>query len=147
MTMKEPRPASSFRLKLQGVEAAGLFRECTGIGAEVNVIETQTASEQGSPRIRKVSGGFKYTNIELKRGADPNRMVYDWWKKVETGDLDAARVDGTIEVIDYKQKPIHVYSFKQGWPTKWQGASITAQSNEMAIESLTIAHEGIERVS
>jgi phage tail-like protein len=146
MTAKEPRPASHFRLVLQGVEGAGLFRECSGLGAEVSTIETTTGTEQGQPVIRKVSGQKKYNNIVLKRGADTSRQVYQWWQKVEKEGPDSARCDGTIELMDYTGKVIHTYTFKQGFPVKWGGATINAQSNEMALEEVTIAHEGLTLV-
>ena len=60
--------------------------------------------------------------------------------------LVVAEVDGTIELIDYKGSAIATYSFKQGWPLKYTGASLNASGNEVALEELQICHEGMERM-
>ena len=35
------------------------------------------------------------------------------------------------------------WNFREGWPTKWTGPSFNATGNEVAIETLEIAHEGV----
>ena len=37
------------------------------------------------------------------------------------------------------------WNFREGWPTKWTGPSFNATGNEVAIETLEIAHEGLEK--
>ena len=37
------------------------------------------------------------------------------------------------------------WNFVKGWPTKWTGPSVNAAGNEVAIETLEIAHEGLEK--
>jgi len=32
----------------------------------------------------------------------------------------------------------------RGWPAKWEGPALNARTNEVAIETLEIAHEGLE---
>lgn len=36
-------------------------------------------------------------------------------------------------------------NFREGWPTKWTGPSFSATGNEVAVETLEIAHEGLEK--
>ena len=38
------------------------------------------------------------------------------------------------------------WNFREGWPTKLTGPQLNSARNEMAIEELEIAHEGLELV-
>ena len=146
MQEKEPRPASHFRLKLGGHESVGVFRECTGLDSETNVIEHQSVDDNGLPVVRKVPGSTKWSNIALRRGIDENAELWKWRDKVIKEGPDEARVDGSIELVDYKGTAIATYSFRQGWPVRYAGATLNAQSNEVALEELHICHEGFERM-
>jgi phage tail-like protein len=146
MPMKEPRPASFFRLKLGGREAIGMFRECSGLDSETTVIEQQAVDDSGRPVVRKVPGSTKWSNITLKRGVDENLELWKWRDMVIKQGADPARVDGTIELVDITGSPIATYQFKQGWPIKYSGATLNAAGNDVAVEEVQIAHEGMERM-
>jgi len=146
MPIKEPRPASFFRLKLSGREAIGMFRECSGIDSETSVIEQKSCDDQGRPFTRKVAGETKWSNISLKRGVDENLELWKWRDIVIKQGPDPARVDGTIELVDISGSAIATYQFKQGWPTKYSGATLNASSNDVAVEEVQICHEGCDRM-
>jgi len=145
MPKEQPRPSSHFTLKLGGHESAGVFRECTGLDSETDVIEQKAVDAKGLPQVRKVPGSTKWSNITLKRGVDENLELWKWRDKVLKEGPDDARVDGTIELVDYKGSAIATYAFKQGWPVKYTGVSLNAQANEVAVEELHICHEGLDR--
>lgn len=146
MPMKEPRPASFFRLKLSGREAIGMFRECSGMDSETAVIEQKSCDDQGRPFTRKVAGETKWSNISLKRGVDENLELWKWRDTVIKQGPDPARLDGTIELVDISGAAIATYQFKQGWPIKYAGATLNASTNDVAVEQLDICHEGMERM-
>ena len=54
----------------------------------------------------------------------------------KTGSIVIRDVDGAEKVR---------WNFKEAWPTKYNPADLNAKGNEIAIEMLEIAHEGIER--
>jgi len=145
MPDKQPRPSSHFRLNLGGHESAGVFRECTGLDSETDVIEAKAVDENGRLLIRKVPGSTKWSNITLKRGVDENLELWTWRDRVLKEGPDEARVDGTIVLVDYNGKDIAAYAFKQGWPAKYTGVSFNATANEVALEELQICHEGLDR--
>ena len=146
MPLKEPRPASFFRLKLSGKEAIGMFRECSGLDSETTVIEQMSIDPNGHPFVRKVPGATKWSNITLKRGVDENCELWKWRDTVVKQGCDPARIDGTIELVDITGAPIAVYQFKFGWPIKYSGATLNASSNDVAVEEVQICHEGMERM-
>jgi len=55
------------------------------------------------------------------------------------------RKNGSLTCYAPDGKPVAKYTFKKGWPCKWKGPSFDSSKNEIAIEELEIAHEGLER--
>ena len=82
----------------------------------------------------------------LKRGVDTAKGLWDWRYQVESAGPDAARTDCTLELLDYDGSPIATYNIKQAWPSKYTGVSMNAGSNEVAVEGITLAHEGFKRM-
>ncbi len=143
---KKPRPTNHFRLTVGGKEAAGQFREVTGLDAENEIVEEKHTNAQSQVEIMKVSGGMKWSNIELKRGVDIDKGLWEWRYQVETGGPDAARTDCTLELCDYDGSPIATYTVLQAWPSKYTGAALNAGANEIAVEAVTLCHEGFKRM-
>ncbi len=146
MPEKQPRPASHFRLDLGGKEKVGMFRECAGLDSETSVIEQTSIDDNGRPVVRKVPGATKWSNITLKRGVDENLELWKWREEVLTKGPDEVRVDGAIHLIDYTGSMIASWTFEQGWPLKYTGATLNAGGNEAAIEECQICHEGLKRM-
>ena len=141
-----PRPNNHFTLKIGGKEAIGKFREVSGLDTESEIIEQKEVDAQGKPMIVKVSGNPKWSNIELKRGIDIDKGLYEWRRMVEDQGPDGARTDCTLELLDYDGSAIATYSIQQAWPVKYTGVSMNAGSNEVAVEGITLAHEGFKRM-
>ena len=143
---QKPRPTNHFRLNVGGKEAIGQFREVSGLDTESEIIEQKEVDAQGKPMIVKVSGNPKWSNIELKRGIDIDKGLYEWRRMVEDQGPDGARTDCTLELLDYDGSAIATYSIQQAWPVKYTGVSMNAGSNEVAVEGITLAHEGFKRM-
>ena len=142
---KQPRTTNSFKLVIGGAEAAGIFREVTGLDSESEITEFKHAAENGRNEIIKVPGAMKWSNIELKRGVDTSMDLWKWRDEVVKSGPENARKDCQLMLIDYDGSPIVTYTIRRAWPAKYVGASLNAGANEVAMESLTLAHEGLER--
>jgi len=134
-----------FQLKLNGKEGAGLFTEATGGGSENAVIEQKISMPNGSVVIKKIPGNLKFNDITLKRGVDPDKMIWDWRKQVVEGDFRNARCNGTIMMLDAKFDPVATYAFTNGWVSKYTPAAVGAGKDESAVEEITIAIEDFKR--
>lgn len=130
--------AFNFLIEIDGVTVAG-FTECSGLTTETDPIETRNGNEDIT--VRKLPGLMKYSNIVLKRGFTKAKELWDWRKKVLDGKTE--RRTGTIVLLDEARNPALRYNFRQGWPRKWEGPTLNAKNNEIAIETLEIAHEGL----
>src|SRR3954453_3737900 len=103
---QKPRPTNHFRLQIGGREAIGQFREVSGLDSEQEIVEQKQVDANGNPTILKVPGNLKGSNVELKRGIDVAKGLWEGRDRVETEGPDAAPADCTLELIDYDGSPI-----------------------------------------
>jgi phage tail-like protein len=140
----DPLLSFNFGLELQGA-LAGLFTEIGGVGSENEIIEHKVVDEKGHEFVQKIPGRLKFTDITLKRGVTDKMDVWDWRRNVEEGKMKDARKNGSIVMYDRDYKALARWNFTNGWPSKVSGPNFKADSNEFAIEEMTIVHEGIIR--
>jgi phage tail-like protein len=130
----------NFRVEIDGIQVAA-FHECSGLDSTIDVIEHR---EGGGP-IRKLPGITKFSNIVLKRGVTDNRELYDLHLKCIEGKVE--RKNGSIILMDRAdENEVARWDFSQAWPAKWVGPTLSAEGNDVAIETLELAHEGLRRV-
>ena len=140
-TRVDPYRNFSFRVEIDGITQAG-FSDCSGFGATTDPIEYREGGE--TKTVRKLPGLTKYPNITLKWGLTDSRDLYDWYRDVVNGKI--ARKSGSIILLDLEGNEKVRWNFFDAWPTKWDGPDFTAKGNDVAIETLELAHERVERV-
>lgn len=140
----DPLVAAYFGVDFQnGVR--GAFRECTGLGSESQVVEYRATDANGKPVLVREPGTMKYNDIVLKRGITTDMDMWQWRRQVEDGDVSGARRSGTITLFNQKGDPIAEWTIDMAWPSKLNGPTYDAKTNEVAIEELTITHHGYRR--
>jgi len=92
--------------------------------------------------VRKLPGLRKYTNITLKRGFTDNQDLWQWYLNILNGVDD--RRNGAIVLQDETHTDKLRWEFQNGWICKWEGATMNATSNDVAIETIEICHERLE---
>ena len=145
MAERDPLVGFQYRIEVSGV-ITGYFTECSGLGSEHELIEHKIINEQGNEEIRMLPGRLKWDQIKLKRGITDSMDIWDWRKMVEEGNMEQARMNGSITMLNQQLKPKAQWDFEFGWPMKVTGPELKADSNAYGIEELTIVHEGIRRV-
>jgi phage tail-like protein len=135
----DPYSSFLFRVEIDGI-TQGHFRECTGLSSSVEVIENP---EGGNGHVGKMPGRVKYPNIVLKWGLTDDTDLYEWHRTVLQGTIQ--RKNGSIIQLDSTGNEKARWNFVDGWPTKWDGPTFNAGATELSIETLEIAHEGVER--
>jgi phage tail-like protein len=136
---RDPFRGYSFLLEIDGVTRAG-FTECSGLEVTIDVIDYREGSD--GPAMRKPPGLTKYTVISLKHGITDDAGLWDWTKK--TIDGQAERKNGSIILCDETGAEKMRWNFRAAWPTKWTGPSFNDVGNELAVEILELAHEGLQ---
>lgn len=129
--------------------SAGGFQECNGLEIEMDVQEYQEGGRNNGV-IRRV-GRAKFQPIVLKRGmfygadgkgqADPE--LWHWMQRIINGEYPVPRYDGLIYVKSAEGTVRATWMFERGLPAKIRGPELNAKTGEIAIEELTIAHEGL----
>jgi len=143
--VKDPLVGFHYAIEIQGT-VTGFFTECSGLGSEHEVVEHKIVDSKGKELIQKIPGRMKWENVSLKRGITDNMDIWKWRKQVEDGKVNDARKSGSIVMYDQSLQEVARWNFVRGWPTKVTGPQLKSNANEIGIEDLTIAHEGLERV-
>ncbi len=138
-TRNDPYGQFNFQVEIDGVVVAG-FSEVSGLSTDTNMIEYREGNEVAT--VRKLPGLMKYVPIVLKRGFTADNKLWTWRKKVLDGKTQ--RTTGSIILLDESRAPALRWNFTAGWPSKWEGPALNAKTSEVAIETLEIAHEGLE---
>lgn len=134
----DPYLTYNFYVEWNGIIHAG-FRECSGLNS------TQTAGEyrEGTDplTVRKLPGLITYNNITLKRGTTNNDELWQWRSKIMKGQVERREV--SIVLLDDTGKEKIRWNLTNCWPVTWSGPDFNATSNDVAVETLELAHEGI----
>lgn len=135
---RDPFLSYNFIVEIDGIARAG-FREASGLDSTQDPVEYREGTD--AQTSRKLAGMVKYGNITLKWGITDDHELLKWRQKVADGSPD--RRNGSIVLLDSTGREKIRWNFHEAWPTKWTGPSFNASSNEVAIETLELAHEGL----
>ncbi|MBS6645947.1 MAG: phage tail protein [Clostridiaceae bacterium] len=137
-----PRVKFRYKLEIDGLEAGG-FSEVSGFDASIEPIEYREGDMATIEPPLKVAGLRKYSNITLKKGMIEGKVSYDWILNGQTGAVERKTV--TVKLQDDKQEAAASWKVINAWPIKYTASDYDAASNEIAVEILELAHEGIIR--
>jgi len=141
----DPLLGFNFRVEIDGVQSGG-FHEVSGLDSVQELIEYREGNEK-TTCMRKLAGLSKFSNIVLKRGITHNLDLWQWRKLVMDGKAQDARRNVSIVLNDAQGQEVARWSLINAWPIKWVGPSLNATGDEVAIETLELVHEGLDRVS
>ena len=134
-----PIPVFHFKVEWGGKNVG--FSEASGLTQELQVIEYRDGNSPDYSTI-KMPGLHKYNNITLKRGiAKSDNDFFKWLNTVKLNTIE--RRDLTISLLNESHEPVMVWKAHNAFPVKVEGPGLKASGNEVAIESIEIAHEGL----
>src|SRR4029450_8276475 len=136
----DPYNNFNFLVEIDSISRAA-FHEASGFDSSIDVIEHREGGENTT--ARKLPGQTKFSNITLKWGITGDTELYDWHRAAVEGDLQ--RKTGSIGPLGRKGEEVARWNFKRGWPAKYMASELNAEGNDVAIETLEIAHEGLVR--
>ncbi|ANE74764.1 phage tail protein [Dickeya solani] len=140
-----PMPKFHFEVKWDGGAGAGMvasFQEITGLDIEAQIIEYRAGNSPVFSTI-KMPGIIKSGNVTLKKGIFvKDNNFYDWFSKIKMNTI--ARTAVTINLLDESGSPAMTWKLKNAWPTKVSGTDLKSDGNEVAVETVELAHEGLE---
>jgi phage tail-like protein len=137
---QDPYLDFNFLVEIEG-EAAAAFSEAELPEGRIEVV----AYREGSDRVnaaRLLPGRVEYGSLVLRRGFAGDASLFQWWQAVSQGTLDRRNV--SVVLLDEQSQEVARWNLRRAWPTKYAAPSLNALGNEVAIETLELAHEGIE---
>jgi phage tail-like protein len=123
--------------------AVGGFSECSGLEMSMQPEEYKEGGRNGA--VLKFPSRITWSNLTLKKGIGLGTELWDWHYGFVEG--QGRRRDGTIMLLNEQREPSHIWFFRRGLPIKYSGPSLNATQNNVAIETIEIAHEGIHQVA
>ena len=134
-----PMPKFHFEVDL-GTELKGVaFQEVSGMDKEVQIIEYRHSNSKLFSTI-KMPGIAKYGNITMKRGIFVNdNTFWEWMEQIKMNTISRRTV--LIKLLDESAKVTMQWQLNNAWPTKITGTDLKSDGNEVAVDTLEIAHE------
>ena len=140
MPAQYPLPVFGFRVEWGGTRIG--FSEVTGLTQENQAIEYRDGSFMEYSSI-KMPGLRKFSNITLKRGViKADNDFFKWLSTIKLNTVE--RRDLTISLLDEAHNPVMTWRALNAFPVKVEGPQLKASGNEVAIEAIELAHEGLE---
>ena len=140
MPAQYPLPVFHFRVEWGGTRIG--FSEVTGLTQENQAIEYRDGSFMEYSSI-KMPGLRKFSNITLKRGViKADNDFFKWLSTIKLNTVE--RRDLTISLLDEAHNPVMTWRALNAFPVKVEGPQLKASGNEVAIEAIELAHEGLE---
>lgn len=140
-TVTDPFRGYNFRVEIQGV-ADTAFTECSGMGAEVHAIRY---AEGRSRIVRRIPGALEYADVTLRYGLTNSADLWNWMLSGVNGKVERRNV--SVVLLDSEGvREVMRWNLAQAWVSKWSAAPLDAMAQEIAIESMTVVYETLERV-
>lgn len=134
-----PMPKFRFEVDL-GTELTGVaFQEVSGMDVENQIIEYRKSN---SPEFstEKMPGIAKYSNVTMKRGVFVNdNTFWDWHDQIAMNTI--ARRTVLIKLLDENGDVTMQWTLENAWPTKITSTDLKSDGNEVAVDTIEIAHE------
>ncbi len=144
MSERDPLIGARFALDVPGV-VSSFFASASGFSNTSEVITHQAVDASGKSVVQKIPGDLTWEDITLERGITDDLALWDWRQQVIDGDVAGARKDGSVVMYNQSGEEISRWNFINGWPSAWTGPDVSADNQSVAIESISIAHEGLVR--
>jgi phage tail-like protein len=147
MERNDPLRNFRYRLEIDAITQAA-FSEVAIAETTIEAIDYRDGTDP--PHVRKLSGLTKYGNITLKWGLTTGGTALDlfkWHSEISAGQIKQKRKKVVIVVRDEAGADAARFVVTDAWPVKYDPSDLNAKGNEVLIELLELANEGIERVA
>ena len=135
-----PLPKFYFSVKLDDGDSVK-FQELAGLDSESRPIEYRHGNSPIFYPI-KMPGLGHVGNVTLRKGVFANdAKFWAWYNEIKMNTIKRRAV--VITLLDETDAPKMTWTLDNAFPTKISGADLQSTGNEVAIETLEIAYEGL----
>jgi len=117
------------------------FQEVSGMDTETQPIEYRASNSPVYSTV-KMPGIAKFGNVTMKRGIfTADNHFWTWYNQIKMNTI--TRQDVIIKLLDENNNVQVTWTLKNAWPTKITATDLKSDANEVAIDTIEIAHEGL----
>jgi phage tail-like protein len=146
-----PIPKFRFKVHFEGLtkETEIGFTEVTGLDYSIDPIEYRDGIDLNLSK-RKMPGLRKFSNVTMKRGVFKGLMDFYTW--IDGGEVSSDksvvqrksyRRAITITLMDEAGTEVVTWTLSNAFPIKVQFSDMKADGNEVSIDTIELAHEGL----
>lgn len=142
---RDPLPAFCFRVRIDKMPGELFFKSVSGLKWETEVVPIREGGANDT--TFQIPGATKWAPLILKQGFTQGTALLDWrheWMNAAGESGKMTRHSGFVDQLDSQLKVVGSFSFKDGWPSKWELGEYDASKSEVAIETLEITHHGLK---
>ena len=137
----DPFLSARFVVEIEGIVVGG-FSEVTGLQAEIDTEEYQEGGV--NTHVHLLPKGAKYSKLVLKRGMTESDRLARWLMGAVNGKIERKTVH--IMLLDSEGNRQWAWRCTGAYPVRWSGPEMRADQSSVAVESLELAHTGIQKV-
>ena len=134
-----PMPKFRFEVDLAPDLKGVAFQEVSGMDLDPQIVNYKHSNIAPVSTI-KMPGIVKYGNVTLKRGVFVNdNTFWNWRNQVSMNTI--AGVTVLIKLLNESGNVTMQWELLNAWPTKITGTDLKSDGNEVAVDTIEIAHE------
>jgi phage tail-like protein len=134
-----PMPKFHFQVKWDSEVMS--FQEVSGLQIEMEELKYR-AGDNKSFGVMKMPGMMKVGNVTMKKGVyKGDNKFWVWFNEIKMNTIKRKPI--TISLLDEAGSPTMVWTLLNAFPIKITSTDLKAEGNEVAIETIEIAHEGL----
>ena len=135
--MGDPAVGIRFEVTIDGLPV-GSFTECDGLQAEYDVYEYQEGGQNGY--VHRIPGRLKFSNVKLSRPIDQSSIeLAAWFASLQA---IVKRQTASISAFDCNNEIVAQWNLVDVYPVRWSGPTLNVEGNQVAKETLELAHNG-----
>lgn len=141
MTRVDPLRGLRFLLEIEGITSGG-FTRVRGISRE---LKHESYREGGVNEYEhKLVTQVTYPVVVLERGL----ALEDLWKwAMAAADGDVRRRTVRLRLRNEADEPALAWQIEHAIPVKWSSSDLDAQTSQVVMESLELAHHGLRKAT
>lgn len=139
MTRQDPLRGFRYLVEIQGISSGG-FSRVKGLSREV---KHESYREGGVNEYEhKLITQVAYPVVVLERGLALDDL-WQWAQGVADGQIERKTI--WIRLQDEANERMWAWQIEHALPLKWSASDLDAQSSQVVMESLELAHHGLRR--
>ncbi len=136
----DPLGSYNFNVEIEGILVGG-FMEAKGLEATTDVLRYQEGGKNLGDLV--FPGRTKFSDITLTHGMTISDSLYLWYMDIANGSIK--KKNATIYLMSHLGLPLKWWNLINCFPVKWVGPTFNASKSGVAVEVLTIVHEGMSK--